>query len=186
MPNMDIKNVTSKYLILKEPYYWGPVTSVFADIIPEPQLVSNVHVVPFVGDDCVLLHTIESGWAMPGGTLQVAEKMEDTLQRELIEEIGAKINQYQLFASWDCKSSLEKPYRPHLPHPNFSIVLGWADVEIYTSPTSDGGVEQETTTDIVILPVDKAISHLKKNNKEHLAAIYSLAAEHRQAWKKSL
>lgn len=182
---MSVKSIASKYYILNEPYYWGPVISNFSDTIPEPQLISNIHVVPFIGDNCVLLHTLESGWAMPGGTLQAMEKISDTLQRELIEEIGSKTKQYKLFASWDCKSSLEKPYRPHLPHPNFSIALGWADVELYTSPTSDGGIEQETTTEIVVLPIDKAISHLNKNNKQHLAAIYSLAAEHRQAWKSS-
>jgi hypothetical protein len=66
---MKTKLSVNKHEILKEPYVWGPVSSIFSDDLAESHLIGNVHVVPFVGNNCVLLHTIESGWAMPGGTL---------------------------------------------------------------------------------------------------------------------
>jgi 8-oxo-dGTP diphosphatase len=176
---MKTKLSVEKHEILKKPYVWGPVSSMFSEDLAETHLIGNVHVVPFVGNNCVLLHTLESGWAMPGGTLQADEGVDTALSRELAEELGARANDYQFFASWSCTSSLEKPYREHLPHPLFSIALGWANVEIVDSPTSDGGIEQETVAEIIILPVKAAIERLISEGKPHLAAIYSLADEHR-------
>lgn len=38
-----------------------------------------------------------SGWGMPGGFMETGEQPEDTLRRELREEIGLEIEQAQLF-----------------------------------------------------------------------------------------
>lgn len=162
--------------ILQTPYIWGPVTSMFANTPPAFERTGNVHVVPFIGDNCILMHAIQSGWSMPGGTLLPSESLESALKRELKEEIGANLLSYQFFGAWESKSSLAEPYRLHLPHPEFAIALGWADVQIVDSPSSDNGVEMETITEIVILPVESAIAQLKANGREHLAAVYELAA----------
>ncbi|MDP1706520.1 MAG: NUDIX hydrolase [bacterium] len=178
---MEKKLSIDGYKILKEPCLWGPVSSIFSESLAEPSLISNVHAVPFIGNNCVLLHTIESGWAMPGGTLEANESADAALKRELAEELGAKVNDYKFFGSWNCTSSLEKPYREHLPHPLFSIALGWANIEIVDSPANQGNANQETVTEIIILPVKSAIERLIAEGKPHLAAIYSLADEHRRA-----
>lgn len=115
--------------------------------------------------------------------MQPNEATEQALKRELMEEIGAELVDYQFFGAWESKSSLPEPYRPHLPHPQFSIALGWADVQIVASPSSDDGVEMETITEIIILPIDAAIRQLTENGREHLAAVYAIAAEHRNFYK---
>ena len=170
--------------ILKMPYKWRAVTSYFKDEIPPDDYTSNVHVVPFIGDRVVLLHTKESGWGPSGGTLLEGEALEATIARELYEEIGGVVTHFELFGQWDSSTSAATPYRPWLPHPNFAIALGWADIIITEQSSDDGGVEMESILEVVILPIKQAAERLEANGKPHLAALYQLANEIRRAAKR--
>jgi 8-oxo-dGTP pyrophosphatase MutT (NUDIX family) len=183
MKPANFKLPADSFPILQTPYNWGPVTSMYVGEPPTQEHAGNVHVVPFVGDSCVIMHAVQSGWSMPGGTLLADEPLDIALRRELMEEIGAELLDYQFFGAWESKSSLREPYRPHLPHPDFAIALGWADVQIVDSPSSDDGIEMETITEIVLLPIESAIQQLEKNDRHHLAAVYALAAQHRAQYK---
>ncbi|MFC5184969.1 NUDIX hydrolase [Actinomadura harenae] len=166
--------------ILKTPYLWRSVTSYFEDTIPTREVVSNVHVVPFVGSRVVLLHARESGWGPSGGTVQDGEPIDSCVRRELAEEIGAEVRRYELFGQWNSFTTAATAYRPWLPHPRFSIALGWADVLITSSSQDDGGVEMESITEVVIMPVQGAVRRLADHGEHHLAALYQLAYEVRR------
>lgn len=172
----------SEYGVLKTPYSWarGVVTSMFNPRIPDRADVANVHVVPFIGRSCVLMHSKEAGWDIPGGTLEEGEPFEAAVTRELAEELGAKTVEFRLFAGWDSVSSSPTPYRHYQPHPNFSVALGWADVELVAAASEDGGVLQETVLELVVLPVPTACERLRAEGVPHLAAVYQLAAEIRR------
>ncbi|WP_406296502.1 NUDIX domain-containing protein [Embleya sp. NBC_00888] len=172
------------FTTLKTPYKWRSVTSYFKDEVPARDYTSNVHVVPFVGDRAVLLHTKESGWATPGGTLLEGEAIETAVTRELAEEIGGQASHFELFGQWDSLTTAETAYRPWLPHPNFAIALGWADVVITGSSDDDGGVELESVQEVAILPIKQAAERLVANDRPHLAALYRLAYEIRRASKR--
>lgn len=173
-------NLSDRFPILDVPYKWRAVTSYYRDGLPPVKLISNVHVVPFIGDRVVLLHTSESGWGPSGGTLLENEEVTTTVDRELHEEIGASVSRFELFGRWDSVSSAKVPYRPWLPHPHFAIALGWADVTISGSPCDDGGVEMESVLEVSILPVNQAAERLTTAGKPHLAALYQLAFEIRK------
>ncbi|MGA5134425.1 NUDIX hydrolase [Streptomyces olivoreticuli] len=171
------------FATLKTPYKWRAVTSYFKDEVPARDYTSNVHVVPFVGDRVVLLHAKESGWGPSGGTLLDGEAIETCVTRELAEEIGGEAKRFELFGQWDSSTAAEVAYRPWLPHPNFAIALGWADVVITGSSDDDGGVEMESIQEVAILPIQGAVQRLVENDEHHLAALYRVAYEVRRAAK---
>jgi ADP-ribose pyrophosphatase YjhB (NUDIX family) len=175
LPSDVRDDLQGAFEVFKTPYLWRAVTSYFKDEVPAREVTSNVHVVPFIGDRVVLLHAAESGWGPSGGTLQDGEAIETAVTRELREEIGAEARHFELFGQWDSKSSAESAYRPWLPHPEFAIALGWADVAITRLSDDDGRVEMESIREVVILPVAAAARRLEENGKPHLAAPYRIA-----------
>ena len=175
---LDLLSLEEAQIILTQPVIWGPVTAHFRQATPPQSLVSHVHLVPFAGEDCVLIETVESGWEMPGGTLDENEPVERGLQRELQEEAGASVESFEIFGSWECVTSDEKPYRPHIPHPRFHIALGWAEVVLTGSPQTGEGME--TVLEVAKFPLDAAIDTFVQNGKPAFAALYLLAAELRK------
>jgi 8-oxo-dGTP diphosphatase len=164
---------------LLQPVAWGAVTSRFCLDQPQHELVSNIHVVPFVGSNCVFCDTAQSGLEMPGGTIEPGESMISALARELREEIGATLLRSKVFAYWDCRSSADKPYRPYIPHPLFHVAIGWAEVTIVGPPERQDGVNAEDIIEVMVIPVEEAISRFEAAGKCAVAAIYKLAAQNR-------
>ncbi len=120
---------------------FGPVTLSFElSVLPPPDdQVSNVHLVPFVDDRCVLIEVDWgdrgfSPWAMPGGTLEPGETWRTAAHRELMEEAGARVLSITPFGFLRGHSSADEPWRSHLPHPDFFWVIGWAEVELVSDP----------------------------------------------------
>lgn len=167
--------------ILDTPYAWRQVTSRFKDEVPPRELTSHVHVVPFIGDQAVLLRTEEDGWSTPGGTLLEGEAFDAAVAREVAESIGGRADRFELFGQWDSTTTQRHPYRPWLPHPHFALALGWADVVITGPPENQGGVEEKTVLEIALLPAERAAERLAANDRPHLAALYSLAHQIRRA-----
>src|SRR5215218_4121004 len=106
---------------------YGPVEAVFVpgNELPPHHLVGNVNIVPFVGDDVVVLRVAGGRPEIPGGTLEPGEDSMAALHRELREEAGADLRSWTLIGAYRCHSVAPEPYRPHLPHPDFYRVVGY-------------------------------------------------------------
>jgi 8-oxo-dGTP pyrophosphatase MutT (NUDIX family) len=141
--------------------------------------VSNVHLVPFVGDRCVVIE-VDWGerdfarWAMPGGTLEPGETWPDAAARELMEEAGARLLSVSPFGVLRGHTTADRPWRPHLPHPNFFWVIGWAEVALVGEPLNpDDG---EHVVDVRCTSVDEAAGLLESCDQLWAADMYRLAA----------
>ena len=140
---------------------------------PAGHLIANVNLVPFVGPDCLIIHLQGGYWEIPGGTLEPGETYLEAMRRELLEEAGAILFSFHLLGAWFCRSHNAKPYRPHLPHPEFYRLVGYGQVEITTTPQNPAG--GEWVTQVKTMPVDQAAQRFLQNNRPDLAELYQLA-----------
>ena len=147
--------------------------------------VSNVVVVPFVGDDVVVVKA-PWGFAPVSGTLEPGEHWCDAAVRELMEEAGAAPAiepadgpPLHPFGAYLCRSHAAAPYRDHLPWPAYRRVIAWAEVQIVGPPTQPEGGER--IDEVRVLDVDAAAALLDAEPPPD-AAIYRLAAELRAAY----
>jgi 8-oxo-dGTP pyrophosphatase MutT (NUDIX family) len=168
---------TIHYPDLFAPPNWGiPVVARFELLreAPPQNLISNVNVVPFVGDKCVIIHVASGYWEIPGGTLEPDEPHLDGVRRELLEEVGAKLLSFRPIGAWNCQSQTVQPYRPHLPHPHFYRLVGYGDVELVGAPLNPADGEQVTQVDVVT--VEEAANRFHSIGRGDLADLYRLAA----------
>jgi len=162
---------------LFEDIHWGTVSTHFerrADL-PSDAMISNVTVVPFIGDWVVIIRLSDGRYEVPGGTREPGESFLDTARRELIEEAGARLLNYQPFGAWRCHSSNDRPYRPHLPHPDFYRVVGYGDVELVSQPTNPTDGEQVAAVEVVT--IEAAADAFIEWGRPDLADLYRLAAQ---------
>jgi len=154
--------------------HWGIVEAEFRlnDIVDE-KLVSNISIIPFVGDQCVVFQLDNGDWELPGGTLEAGEPYMDGLKRELMEELGAEMRSYQIFGQFYCTSSSLEPYRPHIPHPHFVRIIGYGDVELVADPLNPEDGEQVVAVEVV--EIDEAIRRFRAQNRYDIAEMYQLA-----------
>lgn len=134
------EQILSQFPNLSAPIFWewGPIEVQF-ELLPhdlDESLISNVRIVPFVGDECVVIQFDNGDWDHPGGTLEPGESYMDAARRELSEEAGAVLRSFEPFGVFNCHSLRDGPYQPHLPHPDFYHLIGYADVEITHAPTN--------------------------------------------------
>ncbi len=123
---------------------------------------------------------IQTGeWEVPGGTLEPEETYSDAIRRELIEEAGARLITYEPFGAWHCFSNAPKPYRSHLPHPEFYRLVGYGAVEIIGNPVNTNGSEQVASVELV--PIEEAVRRFQDINRYELAELYQLAARVRES-----
>jgi 8-oxo-dGTP pyrophosphatase MutT (NUDIX family) len=165
------------YPNLLQTHDWGKATSTFEigqEAAPEP-LISNVNIVPFIGEKCVLIRLDNGNWEMPGGTLEPNEHFLSTVKRELLEEAGAAlVSPFTAFGAWKFLSTAEEPYRPHLPHPLYYRVVGFGDVELVSAPIIPGdGGEQVVAVEAMALP--EAKQAFIDSGRSDLAELYELA-----------
>lgn len=160
---------------------WGTVTCTFEPLseMPPLDLISNVNLVPFKGDRWLILRLQTGEWEVPGGTLEPGESYSDAISRELIEEAGARLITFELLGTWHCFSTAPKPYRPHLPHPEFYRLVGYGAVEIIGSPENPEGSEQVANVEFV--PTEEAVQRFRDINRFELAELYQLAERIREA-----
>lgn len=154
--------------------HWGIVEAEFRlnDIVDET-LVSNVSIIPFVGEQVVVFQIDNGKWELPGGTLEAGEKYMDGLKREVMEELGAKLLTYRLFGQFHCMSSASEPYRPHIPHPHFVRLIGYGDVELVGQPLNPADGEQVIAVEVV--EIGEAIKRFEEQNRYDIAEMYQLA-----------
>jgi 8-oxo-dGTP diphosphatase len=155
---------------------WGPARASFVllDEAPPARLIANVNIVPRIGDDWIILRLGDGSWELPGGTLEPAETYLDTVRRELREEAGAELISLRLFGAWHCFSLAEKPYRPHLPFPEYYRLVGLGEIELRGEPENPAGAEQVAAVERVSLQT--AVARFRSLQRYDLAELYQLAA----------
>ena len=153
---------------------WGNVRANFRlSINFDERLVSNVSIIPIIEDKYVIFQIENGMWELPGGTLEAGEEYLEALKREVMEELGAELITYNLFGFFECRSSAEIPYKPHIPHPIFNRVVGYGEVRLVGKPLNP--VDGEQVIAVEIVEIDEAISRFKKVGREDIAELYQLA-----------
>jgi len=169
----------SKYPTLSNEIGWGPVTSRFQTYaIPDESYISNISIVPMVGDQYVMMQIESGAWELIGGTLEPNEPYMDGLKREIAEELGAELLSFHLFGHFSCHSTADKPYRPHIPHPDFIRLLGYGEVQISGKPLNpeDG----ETVIAVEVVSIGEAISRFLQQGRSDLAELYQFVDDLRK------
>lgn len=139
---------------------WGPTRAKFIslDELPASQLISNVNIVPQVGDSWLMFQGEDLFWDVPGGTLEEGENFVDTF-----------------FGAWRCYSLASKPYRPHLPHPEHYRIVGVGRVKVIRAPTNPSDGEKILTVATVALR--EAVQRFEASGRFDLSQLYQLASE---------
>jgi 8-oxo-dGTP pyrophosphatase MutT (NUDIX family) len=149
---------------------WGTVSANFQLAIPKPDQVSNVNIVPFIDEQVIIVRLEDGSYEVPGGTREAGETYLDAVRRELLEEAGARLIDYVPFGAWRCYSSNEKPYKPHLPHPEFYRLVGYGEVELIARPTNPADGEQVAAVEVVT--VEAAAAKFSASGRPDLADLY--------------
>jgi 8-oxo-dGTP pyrophosphatase MutT (NUDIX family) len=154
---------------------WGPVRTIFEPAEPPVELVSNINIVPF-DDTGWLIIRQQIGWGIVGGTLELGETYMDTLKRELLEEAGCELVNFEILGALRMEFLTDQPYRPHLPFPVSYRLLGVGEVRRLTTPTNpeDG----EEILEVRAFGLEEACRRLEKRPDDGLllAEIYRYAA----------
>jgi len=131
---------------------------------PPHHLIGNVNIVPWTRDGWLLIQFDDGSWEIPGGTM-----------RELMEEAGARLQTFHLFGAWHCLSKASKPYRPHLPFPEFYRIVGVGEVEVVQLPRNPPDGEQISLVECVPLAI--AVERFISIKRYDLAELYQLASK---------
>ena len=135
--------------------------------------MANVNLVPCTSAGWVVLVLRDGRTEVPGGTREPGESIEAALLRELLEEAGARLESFRPFGVWDCVSTSETPYRPHLPHPRFQRLLGVGRVELVTKPTIGDG---EDVVQVLTVSLEEAQARFRAIGRGDPADLHGLAA----------
>lgn len=142
MPNHDL---AARYprLFAPQRWEWAGIDARFSTARPSPQLVTNVHVVGFIGERIVVCRDGRGVWFLPGGTREPDESVEHCADRELREEAGARLaGPLRWLGAHHCVSDHPSPYRAHQPHPEKAWLWAAAEVVLCSQPTNPADGEQ--------------------------------------------
>ncbi|MBL1073691.1 NUDIX domain-containing protein [Nocardia sp. 2] len=169
--------LADRYPLLYAParWEWGGLDVQFSTDLPPDELVTNIHVISFVGDRIVLCRDARGVWLIPGGTREARESIDACIIRELAEEAGAEL---QGPAHWigahHTTSDRPAPYLPWQPHPHKAWLWCTADVALTGPPTNPEGAEQ--ILEVQAFPPPDAL-RLAATDGPHMPDLLSLAIE---------
>jgi len=144
---------------------WGStkVRYVFEPDPPVPELIGNVRCACFSGERVMLIESKEFGLsAFPGGMLEPGEGWMDALERELLEEAGARALSVDVVGRMPFWSGSAGPYRPHLSHPEFHQVVALAEIVMVGTPTNPPDGEHVLAVELV--SIGQALDRLRSEN----------------------
>lgn len=139
----------------------------------DESLVSNISIIPTVGDQYVVMKLDNGKWELAGGTLEPKEHHMHALVREVREELGAELVSFTLFGCFKCHSTAVEPYRPHIPHPDFIRLIGYGEVNLVGSPLNPPDGEQVIAVEIV--DIDEAVRRFEDIGRPDIAELYKMA-----------
>ena len=162
-------------LYAQQRWEWAGIDAVFSTDLPADELVTNVHVVGFVGPHIVICQDSRGVWLLPGGTREDGESVQDCAARELKEEAGARlVGPLRWIGAHHCVSDLPGPYRPWQPHPAKAWLWCSADVTLDSAPSCPPDAEQI----LEVRAVDKAeAQRLLAADADWLPELIELAVE---------
>jgi ADP-ribose pyrophosphatase YjhB (NUDIX family) len=124
---------------------------------------THAYAVPFLsGGDCLATRIRSGRWTLPGGTRTDGETWRDTLRRELLEETGCAIDEYQPFASFQVDDGPQRSFR----------VVCLAAVHRVQPPADPDGLQG--IVEVRELPVEQAV-HLFDGDLVQYGAVYAIA-----------
>lgn len=176
---MVSKNYENKFphLFREVTWPWEPTRARFMLIekTPPQDQISNVNIVPRIGTGWVTIQLVDGSWEIPGGTLEPGEDYIQAIRRELMEEAGAQLLSFQVFGAWHCYSLAERPYRPHLPFPEYYRLVGVGEIVIAGQPINPDAGEKVALVEAV--PLQTAVARFVSINRHDLAELYQLVSE---------
>jgi len=113
-------------------------------------LIGLVKMVAYMGDKYIAIRQPD-GWWEPGGKLEPGENFLDAIQREMLEETGMQVKDFNLFGAFHCHSLLDKAPELGLLWPEFYFLWGYGEVEPLGSPNP---TEKEQILEVAIAPLD--------------------------------
>jgi 8-oxo-dGTP diphosphatase len=162
------------YRTLSQGIVIGKVENCFSlDYEVEEALISNISIIPTVGDKYVVMRLEDGRWELIGGTLEPKEHHLRALEREVGEEIGAELVSFTPFGCFNCHSSASEPYRPHIPHPKFVRLLGYGEVRLIGKPLNPPDGEQ--VAEVELVDIDIAVGRFNEMGRRDIAELYLLA-----------
>ncbi|WP_054958524.1 NUDIX hydrolase [Paenibacillus dakarensis] len=169
---MDTPNI-KEFPTLSHSIDWGIVKAdfTFTNTVEEA-LISNVSIIPCVGNKYVIFQIDNGMWELPGGTLEPGEGYMDALRREVMEELGGELITYEVIGQFDCESSAEKPYKPHIPHPKFVRIVGYGEVNLVGKPLNP--VDGEQVISVETVDIEEAINRFEEIDRHDIAELYKL------------
>ena len=174
-----VKQSEYPHLFTEQIWPWGPVKTIFEPVEPPATLISNVNIVPF-DESGWLIICQQIGWGIVGGTLEPSETYVETLTRELMEEAGCELVNFDVFGALRMEFLTERPYRPHLPFPLSYRLLVVGEVRRVANPSNpeDG----EHILEVATFSLEETCQRLKKRPDDGmlLAEIYKYAAAFRE------
>lgn len=148
---------------------------VLLDALPPEELIGNVYVVPRVGDEWLYFIEVNGRYQVPGGKKEPGEEHLDTIRRELMEEAGAEMRDFQFLGAWHSHMKNEKPLLPHLPHPESYGLVGTGQVNVVGAPTNPEGAGH--TREVHVAGLEEVIGAFRSNGRNDLADLYCLSSD---------
>ncbi|WP_329563060.1 NUDIX domain-containing protein [Kitasatospora sp. NBC_01266] len=165
-------------LFAPQRWEWGGIDAQFALELPPDELITNIHLIGFIGESVVLCRDARGHWFLPGGTREAAESIDDCLVRELREEAGARLlGEPVWLGAHLAVTDRPTPYKPWQPHPRKAWLWGWAEVVLDGEPTNPADGEQ--VVEVRAMPVAEAAGLLSRGREQWWAELIALAAARR-------